>query len=158
MPMRVGKFSYVAVCVLWFARMANAQSFDCAKASTNYEKLICGNRELSTADSQMAAAYQAALAQLSDDGKLWLIRSQRSWLRYDRNTTELDVEHLKWSYVFRIKRLQHTIETKGPFQLEWITMFKGVESEGTAESQGASSSEDDGDSLGAIDYTFPRIE
>lgn len=36
-----------------------AASFDCAKAKTPLEKLICSNPELDTADAQMGAAYKA---------------------------------------------------------------------------------------------------
>lgn len=37
-------------------------SFDCAKASSSVEGMICGSRELSALDVQMAAAYKAAPA------------------------------------------------------------------------------------------------
>lgn len=37
-------------------------SFDCAKASSSVEVMICGSRELSALDVQMAAAYKAAPA------------------------------------------------------------------------------------------------
>jgi len=62
----------------------NAQSFDCSKAAMPYEKFICAHKELSAMDSNMAAAYKAALSHLSEEGKRRLVESQRSWLKYGR--------------------------------------------------------------------------
>lgn len=44
------------------ANPAGAASFDCLKASTNVEKMICGNPALSRLDDQMAEAYRQRVA------------------------------------------------------------------------------------------------
>jgi uncharacterized protein YecT (DUF1311 family) len=46
---------------------AHAASFDCAKAQTKQEKLICSDKGLSQADEEMAAAYKQARAAGPDD-------------------------------------------------------------------------------------------
>lgn len=46
---------------LMLASPAQAASFDCAKAQTKVEHLICDNPEISTLDDEMAASYKAAL-------------------------------------------------------------------------------------------------
>ena len=61
---------------------ARAASFDCAKASTRQEKLICADPSLSEKDEALANAYAAARAPLSDQGRKQLLDSQRSWLAY----------------------------------------------------------------------------
>jgi hypothetical protein len=52
-------------------------SFDCAKASTGAERLICSDRLLSEADVKMAALYRTALSAAAD--KKTLQREQGSW-------------------------------------------------------------------------------
>ena len=63
--------------------MAMAASFDCAKATSAQEKLICGTADLSQLDERGAALYAAASAATSDSNlvKTW----QRDWLRSSRN-------------------------------------------------------------------------
>lgn len=60
-----------------------ATSFDCAKASTNIEKMICASPPVSNMDEQLAVAYKAALEKVADkDG---LKQQQRTWLKETRN-------------------------------------------------------------------------
>lgn len=58
-------------------------SFDCAKASTGPERLICSNQELAEADVKMAQVYKQALAVTSD--KENLKREQGDWRRNIRD-------------------------------------------------------------------------
>jgi uncharacterized protein YecT (DUF1311 family) len=59
-----------------------AASFDCAKAGTNVERLICETPELSKLDDELAAAYKTVLADpaRADEEK----RAQNQWLK-ERN-------------------------------------------------------------------------
>jgi uncharacterized protein YecT (DUF1311 family) len=43
-----------------------APSFDCAKATSNAEKLICSNAELATSDEELSRAYKLALSSHPD--------------------------------------------------------------------------------------------
>jgi uncharacterized protein len=70
-----------AVAVLG-ASTARAASFDCAKATTAREKLVCGDPKLSAADDAVAKRYRAALQPLSPDGRKELRAGQRAWLRF----------------------------------------------------------------------------
>jgi uncharacterized protein YecT (DUF1311 family) len=56
---------------------SDAASFDCGKASSSTERLICGHRELGVRDEMMAKLYAAAQKR-DDDGKLK--DGQRQWL------------------------------------------------------------------------------
>lgn len=61
---------------------AYAASFDCSKAQTKVEKLICADAELSKLDEDLAAAYTNAL---KEDGKAASVRrAQKQWVK-ERN-------------------------------------------------------------------------
>ena len=63
---------------LLIAFPASAASFDCGKASTTVEKLICGNAKLSSLDSTMASTYKNLI---THSGKADQIKAeQRQWL------------------------------------------------------------------------------
>jgi uncharacterized protein len=146
---------------------ASAQSFDCKKAATPFEKFICADRDLAAADSKLAAAYQAALAQLSEEGKRRLVESQRSWIKYDRNTTKLDVGYWKATYAARTKQLESSLQTFGPYRIQSVTIYKAeIKGQGSAHSatppadatENENTSSDESDTAGNVAYTFPRIE
>lgn len=59
---------------------ASAASFDCSRARTKVEKLICADVELSRADEEMAAAYDKARRSLAPGDARDLMLTQRSWL------------------------------------------------------------------------------
>lgn len=58
---------------------AQAVSFNCAKAQTKVEKLICGNEQASQLDKEMQSAYQEAQAHVADP--VSLKSEQRQWLK-----------------------------------------------------------------------------
>lgn len=64
------------------AAPALAASFDCAKASTPFEKAICTNAELSAADDHLSKTYATARSGLSEAAATQLRDSQRQWLSY----------------------------------------------------------------------------
>jgi uncharacterized protein YecT (DUF1311 family) len=65
------------------SQMTWTPSFDCAKASTGPERLICSNRELAEADVKMAQLYRAALNRVNN--KETLIREQKAWMQNERD-------------------------------------------------------------------------
>lgn len=101
---------------------ANAQSpqeakpsFDCVKATTKVEKMICedSSGELQNLDRQISQIYQDTKAKLDKNAKKALLDSQKSWLK-TRERCE-SKECLKESLQSRIKELQsyapHTSNT-----------------------------------------------
>ncbi len=54
------------------ASSSSAPSFNCAKASTEVEKAICGSKPLSTLDAILAKQYKAAGSSAKADQKAWL--------------------------------------------------------------------------------------
>jgi len=77
-------------------------SFDCAKASTAIEKMICSDAELSDLDGRLAQGYRSALERAAspDAAKA----AQRAWLTAERNRCA-DVACLKAAYRRRIEAL-----------------------------------------------------
>jgi uncharacterized protein YecT (DUF1311 family) len=61
---------------------AHAASFDCAKATSAAEKLICATPALSSLDEELAKAYKTLREELDPKGQALLKESQKRWLRY----------------------------------------------------------------------------
>ncbi len=82
--------------------ISQAASFDCAKASTNVEKLICMDAIISQQDEQLEQAYKGILGKMVD--KESLRRTQRIWLKEKRNVCK-DSMCLMQAYHERIAQL-----------------------------------------------------
>jgi uncharacterized protein len=85
-----------------FATAAYAASFDCTKAATKTEKLICADEKLSALDEQLATAYKTASETVTD--KNALKAQQKKWLKQKRNVCS-DVACLSQAYQARISAL-----------------------------------------------------
>ncbi|MDO9268184.1 MAG: lysozyme inhibitor LprI family protein [Methylobacter sp.] len=104
---------------------AQAVSFDCAKAQTKVEKLICGNEQASQLDKEMQSAYQEAQAQEADP--VSLKTEQRQWLKM-RDTCN-DVACIIQVYRTRLASLKAMLtEPKACFRLlerKWPEVASG---------------------------------
>jgi uncharacterized protein len=54
------------IFTLCFPMLSCAASFDCAKASSATEKMICGDEAISKLDEQLASSYKLALESSSN--------------------------------------------------------------------------------------------
>jgi|GEM_PF-3449843 len=63
-----------------------AASFDCGKAATSVEKMICTDSELSKLDEELAKKYQQAKQKLQNAS--WFTEQQRLWLKYRNGCTD----------------------------------------------------------------------
>ena len=79
-----------------------APSFDCAKASTGSERLICSSRELSEADVRLAQIYRVAASDSSD--RETLRNSQNAWRKDERDAC-IDAACMLAAYRKRIAQL-----------------------------------------------------
>lgn len=61
--------------------LAEGPSFDCKKASTNIEKLICKNEELSRLDKEMSEAYRSLISRLEGGDKEIVKLNQVRWIK-----------------------------------------------------------------------------
>lgn len=79
-----------------------AASFDCMKAVSRTDRMICANEELSLADEKLARVYRAAYRKTPD--RKALNAAQRSWVR--KRNSAADPEQLKVMYKTRIDELR----------------------------------------------------
>lgn len=84
---------------LAMALSAKAASFDCAKANTKVEKLICDNSTISKLDDELGKAYHDDLLKANEEQKQRLITEQKHWLKYTRGicADEPCFKHAYWS-------------------------------------------------------------
>jgi uncharacterized protein len=90
---------------LLFAPCASAASFDCAKARSQVEKLICADDTLSRLDDELGAAYQQALK--VSTSRTALVEWQREWLRSDELTRCRKTGCVASAFMARIEILKH---------------------------------------------------
>lgn len=102
------------VAGLVLAVSAHAASFDCAKAGTTVERLICDNPAISTLDDALGTAYKAALkaGKQADTIK----QEQRNWIE-ERNDCTGAVCLLR-AYESRLKTLGISIQSLEPERTE----------------------------------------
>ena len=103
--------SLVATCLVGMSSVHSA-GFDCAKAKTKIDKLICSDARLSEADEKLNALYKEVLAKspVPEDTK----QQQLEWVKQSRNTCK-DADCLQQAYTSRISDLQEQLE-KLPFK------------------------------------------
>jgi len=95
---------------LLLSSVVQAASFDCGKATTTAEKLICADAKLSKLDDELARSYKAAL---QDNQQVNTIRqAQKQWLK-ERNVC-VDAACVKQAYEARLHGLSNndTASTK----------------------------------------------
>lgn len=107
-------FLVLAATLMGFASgVQAAPSFDCSKASTRVENLICDHDRLAQLDSEMAAAYRTALRDSPwASANKRIRREQKAWLS-QRNRCETK-RCLRQLYRDRISALRAEVAGSGP--------------------------------------------
>ena len=129
--MKWGKVGAMSGCALVFTIMlllwaanAPAASFDCAKASTAVEKMICADTALSKLDEEMSGVYKAASQRCENEDKAQLKSAQLHWLK-ERNTCR-DADCVKRAYEVRLQGLaKNDVPQKYQSQEEAKSNFSG---------------------------------
>lgn len=83
---------------------ADAASFNCGKAQSQIEKLICDKADLSAMDDELNKSYQNALDKTRLGDNQQVISAQKRWLKLKRNTCN-DESCLREAYLSRIQEL-----------------------------------------------------
>lgn len=92
-------------------------SFDCAKATTEVEKLICSDDELAKLDVEMNKSYHAFMKTLDEEYyRNKLKKKQREWLNYREKLTCFNTDDTKITNCLK-DAYQHRIENLNA----WIT-------------------------------------
>lgn len=87
-----------------------AASFDCAKAGTKVEHIICDNPDISKLDDEMDAAFKAVLLEKIQANSVKQL--QKKWIRKRNQCT--DSACVKAEYISQIRDLNIEIELKKP--------------------------------------------
>ncbi len=98
-------FFGLIVSIFVFSKLATAASFDCSKAATPIEHMICDTAEISDLDSELAEALKGAISSSAD--ATTLRAEQRAWMRGTRNVCSTPA-CLVDSYSTRIEALKGT--------------------------------------------------
>lgn len=77
---RIGGITFLAWATSAMVPFAHAASFDCAKAKTRAEKVICADPQLSKLDEELATAYRAALTVWGGRIADYVKMTQRGWM------------------------------------------------------------------------------
>ena len=115
--------------LLTVALPAQAASFDCAKASTKIEHLICDNPEISKLDEAMAESYKEAL---KDHAHAKAIRqAQREWIK-ERNHCD-DAACVQHIFETRLSALRGiSVAVSAPGQKEDQSKYLMIHGKGQA--------------------------
>lgn len=111
----------LAMSVIYASSSVRAASFDCTKARSPMEQLICADTELSSLDESLAKNYSLAKEKLSLSAAKIFTAGQLSWLRFhsaycfvNYDTSKADAAHAKRcladAYSDRIKDFKTTGE------------------------------------------------
>ena len=95
---------------------ASGQSFDCVKAASQVEKIICADAELKAADTRMAELYARALKATPAADQAGLRSEQRGWIKTrDQCSTATEPKRncVSYAYEQRNGRLQGLISSSG---------------------------------------------
>jgi uncharacterized protein len=93
--------------------VVQAASFDCKKAASTVENLICKNPDLSKQDEQMSKLYQDDYAKSNDTQKQSLLAEQKHWLKLSRNVCKNET-CIKIAYWSRLSELDTFFAEKSP--------------------------------------------
>jgi uncharacterized protein len=91
---------------------ANAASFNCTRATSRIEQLICSDSQLSKSDEALAATYTNALKETTNPGSVR--KQQRKWLGKLRKSCT-DVACVKSAYLERIAQLESIKKSEASF-------------------------------------------
>lgn len=94
----------LAALIAALAPLASAASFDCAKARSPMEKLICSDAQLSALDEQLNTAFKEAITR--SKARPQLVQWQREWLQSYEVTQCKNARCLGQEFAGRIALLQ----------------------------------------------------
>lgn len=103
------------------APLASAASFDCAKARSPVEKMVCADPALSRQDDLLAASYKRAMERLGNP--VALRASQRAWLKSYAVRNCKTANCVKPLYAARVLWLDAAV--KSPWNGHFVRYFDG---------------------------------
>ncbi|MDQ1921125.1 lysozyme inhibitor LprI family protein [Massilia pseudoviolaceinigra] len=115
-PFKIALLSLALVCPL-----ASAASYDCPKAVSNVEKMVCADPELSRLDDDLHGSYKRAVARVGDE--LAMRQWQRNWLKSQALNGCKTAQCVKVAYGTRVKLLDDAVPSRWTGQ--YARYYKG---------------------------------
>ncbi|HUX65823.1 MAG TPA: lysozyme inhibitor LprI family protein [archaeon] len=109
------QLAVLGIGLLALALPVQAASFDCGKAASKVEQMICGDAKLSKLDDEMGNDYQKALSKANEEQKKSLLTEQKLWLKKIRNICTSET-CLKDAYSSRLAALATFLAPATPAQ------------------------------------------
>ena len=120
------RIKWFVLAVLAIQTTAQAASFDCSKASSNVEKIVCDTPSLSELDDELGTSYEEATHLANDEQQNRLETDQKYWLKHARNQCA-DVTCIKQAYQTRLAYLQNPL-SKVNHSIEEMLFKKSIAS------------------------------
>ena len=114
---------WVALSWLIMLTTVQAASFDCEKASSVIEKIICESTKLSALDEDLDRVYKAVQSKSTHEEMQRLISDQRRWLKDTRNACD-DEPCLMQAYSSRIEAIKPNTDKNAPPLVKTDTLEK----------------------------------
>jgi uncharacterized protein YecT (DUF1311 family) len=114
---RIALYALAALLLASASQSAKAASFDCAKAKSPGEKVICTDQEMNDQDVEMSVTYNLLKRLVTMGARGDLETSQTAWLRR-REACGADRACLSKAYADRLLQLRTSFEElvkRGPF-------------------------------------------
>lgn len=93
----------LAVLLFASASAVNAASFDCKKAQSKTEQMICSDPKLSALDEELSAVYKEASGLVSDPSAMK--KAQLEWINQKRSASD-NPGDLEAAYLARIEEIR----------------------------------------------------
>ncbi len=100
---------FIAGFLMLLSPASYSASFDCDKASTETEKLICSDSKLGFMDEDLTSVYASLMSTYPPEERVSIKDGQRAWLS-DRNKTCQSVEECRDVYSKRVDDLRKKLE------------------------------------------------
>ncbi|WP_429063485.1 lysozyme inhibitor LprI family protein [Aeromonas bestiarum] len=123
------KTLFIATSFVISPYLSHAASFDCQKAKTSNEKLICLTPELSQLDEQLAKQYFLSIKKSEDDDVIKI--SQRAWLKQIKKECST-ADCLIKNYSIRLDTLRNWEKTSQLIQACLVSIFSCTQSQSSA--------------------------
>ena len=104
---KITKLMLLTIGSVTLVTNASAASFDCNKASTGIEHVICDDVYLNAEDREMGYAYKSASKHVN------LKHSQRDWIKHRNSNCGTDADCLVEMTRDRIEELEHIAKRSG---------------------------------------------
>jgi uncharacterized protein len=95
--------------LVFISPITYSASFDCKKASTVTEKMICSDKYLGYTDEDLGDVYKSLMATYSSSEKSKIVIEQKKWIK-SRNSICVNVQECKKIYKARISTLRKKLD------------------------------------------------